>query len=267
MRKKNDSGIKYIGKGIAIVYEDKYLLVIDKPEGLLTVATEREKDRTAHALITDYIRRGCGRSQKRIYVVHRLDRETSGLLIFAKSEEVKFRLQARWKENDKKYLTIVHGTCEKDSGTISSYLAEDSAYNVYSTPDSTKGKLAQTEYRVLKRAKNYSLLEVTLLTGRKNQIRVHFAGIGRPIVGDTKYGHENDSQPRMALHARALSFRHPFTGKTLSFTSEIPEFFTTLVGKIEQAGIVRSGTSEKASVSRKHEENLHPSPHRGRGRR
>lgn len=237
MRKKNNSGRKFTAKGIEIVYEDKDLMVVDKPEGLLTVATELEKTRTAHAVLTDYIRAGCGRSKKRLFVVHRLDRETSGLLIFAKSEEAKFRLQERWKENDKKYLAIVHGVCEKKTGTITSYLAEDSDYTMYSTPDAGKGKLATTEYRVLRTAKKYSLLEVTLHTGRKNQIRVHLAGIGHPIVGDTKYGRPDDKQPRMALHARALSFKHPFTGRVLSFTSAVPDFFTTLVGRIELEGV------------------------------
>ena len=186
-------------KGLAILYEDKDILVVDKPAGLLTVATEREKSRTAHSILTDYIRIGCGRSRKRLFVVHRLDRDTSGTLIFAKSEEAKLRLQDQWKQTEKKYLAIVHGKCEKSSGTITTYLAEDKAYKVYSTSDSTKGKLSQTAYKVLRMIKGYSLLEVTLLTGRKNQIRVHLAGIGHPIVGDMKYG-KVDESPRPVWH-------------------------------------------------------------------
>ncbi len=220
---------KRLPKGLTVLYEDKDLLVVDKPEGLLSVATEREKDRTAHSILTEYIRKGCGRSQKRLFVVHRLDRDTSGVLIFAKSEEAKFRLQDRWKETEKKYLAVVHGQCEKSSDTITSYLAEDRAYNVYSTSDSTRGKLAQTIYKVLRQTKRYALLEVTLLTGRKNQIRVHLAGIGHPIVGDIKYGKPDDEQPRMALHARSIAFRQPFSGKPLAFESKVPEFFAILV--------------------------------------
>lgn len=232
MRKRSPSDARFLPKGLAVLYEDNDLLVVDKPAGLLTVATEREKSRTAHSILTDYIRTGCGRSRKRIYVVHRLDRDTSGVLIFAKSEEAKFRLQGRWKETEKKYLAIVRGKIEKSTGTITTYLTEDKAYKVHSTSDSTKGKLSHTVYRVLRTIKGLSLLEVTLLTGRKNQIRVHFAGIGHPIVGDIKYGRVDDPLPRMALHARSISFKHPFNGKQLVFESRVPEFFTALAGSI-----------------------------------
>lgn len=225
---------RYVSKGLAVLYEDKDILVVNKPAGLLTVATEHERSRTAHALLTDYIRTGCGRSRKRLFVVHRLDRDTSGVLIFAKSEEAMYRLKAGWKQTEKKYLAVVHGRVEKSSGTITSYLAEDRGYNVYSTSDTERGRLSVTDYKVLRVTKGLSLLEVTLLTGRKNQIRVHLAGIGHPIVGDEKYGKEDDSRPRMALHSRSISFPHPFSGKQLSFESEIPEFFETLVGRIDR---------------------------------
>ncbi len=223
-----------MSKGLAVLYEDKDILVVDKPAGLLAVSTEREKSRTAHSLLTDYIRTGCGRSRKRLFVVHRLDRDTSGTLIFAKSEEAMHRLKAGWKQTEKKYLAVVHGKCEKSSGTITTYLAEDKDYNVYSTSDSTKGRLSHTAYKVLRVTKGFSLLEVALLTGRKNQIRVHLAGIGHPIVGDTKYGKEDESQRRMALHARSISFKHPFSGKQLTFEAAVPIFFTTLVGPMDR---------------------------------
>lgn len=204
---------------------------MDKPAGLLTVATTHEKARTAHSLLTDYIRTGCGRCRKQLYVVHRLDRDTSGVLIFAKSEEAMERLKDQWKENEKKYLAAVHGILEKKSGTITSYLAEDEDYIVYQTQDSTRGRLAQTQYRVIGEKKSLSLLEVILLTGRKNQIRVHLAGIGHPILGDGKYGKGDNTMPRMALHARSITFKHPFSGKQLSFESEAPEVFTNLFGR------------------------------------
>lgn len=234
MRKPFSSQSKFLPKGLLVLYEDKDLLVVDKPTGLLTVATPTEKTRTAHFVLTDYIRKGCGRSQKRLFVVHRLDRDTSGTLIFAKSEEAKFRLQEQWKQTEKKYLAVVHGKLEKTSGTITSYLAEDDNYNVYSTSDSTKGRLSHTAYTVLKETKGLSLLEVVLLTGRKNQIRVHLAGIGHPIVGDTKYGKADDSFARLALHARSISFKHPFSKKQLTFEAEVPVFFSALVGRIQQ---------------------------------
>ncbi len=232
MRKPSPSKTKYLPRGLAVLYEDKDILVADKPAGLLTMATERERDRTAHSVLTEYLRTGCGRARKRLFIVHRLDRDTSGVLIFAKSEEAMNRLKDHWKENTKKYLAVVHGTCKKASGEITSYLVEDKGYTVHSTQDSTKGKFAHTVYKVLRETKRYSLLEVTLLTGRKNQIRVHLAGVGCPIVGDTKYGKTDDDQPRMALHARSISFKHPFSGKQLAFESKLPEFFARLVGRI-----------------------------------
>jgi len=246
--KRPISNIKFVSKGLVVLYEDKDILVVDKPAGLLTVATEREKSRTAYSILKDYIRTGCGRCRKRLFVVHRLDRDTSGILIFAKSEEAMLRLKAQWKQTEKKYLAVVHGKCEKSSGTITTYLAEDRDYNVYSTADSTKGKLSQTAYEVLRVTKRFSLLEVVLLTGRKNQIRVHLADIGHPIVGDTKYGNEDKSQPRMALHARSISFKHPFSGIQLTFVSEVPVFFTTLVGHIDgDNGLTRPTTSPAKS--------------------
>ena len=232
MRKESNPRPRFAAKGLAVLYEDKDILVVDKPAGLLTVSNQWEKSRTAHSILTDYIRKGCGRSRKGLFVVHRLDRDTSGVLIFAKSEEAMLRLKDRWKQTEKKYLTVVHGRCEKTSDTITSYLAEDEDYIVHSTSDSAEGKLAHTAYTVLRITKNLSLLEVTLLTGRKNQIRVHLAGIGHPIVGDTKYGKENDLQPRMALHARSISFNLPFSGERLTFESEVPEFFEKLTGRI-----------------------------------
>jgi RluA family pseudouridine synthase len=230
MRKRSPSNDRFLPKGLAILYEDSDIIVVDKPAGLLTVATDTERERTAHYILTEHIRRGCGRSRKGLYVVHRLDRDTSGTLIFAKSEEVKLRLQDQWKKTKKKYLAVVHGRCEKSSDTITSYLAEDNAYTMYSTTDSARGKLSHTAYTVLRETRGYSLLEVDLLTGRKNQIRVHLAGIGHPIVGDTKYGKAGDPHARLALHARSISFKHPISGKELTFEAEVPAFFDTLVG-------------------------------------
>ena len=245
--RKRGSNTRHLSHGLTVLYEDKEILVVDKPAGLLTVATQRETVRTAHSILTQYVRIGCGRSRKQILAVHRLDRDTSGVLIFAKSEEALYRLQERWKEVEKKYLAIVHGSLKEKAGTITSYLAEDENYNVYSTKDSTKGKLAQTVYAVLKEQKDLSLLEVVLLTGRKNQIRVHLAGIGHPIAGDTKYGRGDDRLPRMALHARFLSFTHPFNGKKLSFESEVPELFTRLFGRIPTSPVDNENRKQATS--------------------
>ncbi len=224
---------KYQPKGLPVLYEDKDIIVVEKPCGLLTMGTERDKSRTAHSILNDYVRKGDPRSRNRIYIVHRLDRETSGILIFAKSETAKNFLQEHWQETDKRYLTVVYGSLTPKAGTISSYLTENSAFTVYSTPDQTAGKLSHTEYTVLKETKGFSLLEIHLLTGRKHQIRVHLSEKGHPVVGDKKYGKGNDPYGTLALHARSLSFTHPVNGRRMTFETGIPEFFTRLVGKIE----------------------------------
>lgn len=232
MRKQSISANRLRARGIGILYEDREILVIDKPAGLLTVGTESDKSHTAYFMLTDYVRNGCARSRNRVFIVHRLDRETSGILVFAKSEEAKHRLQDQWQETEKKYLAVVHGTCKRASETITTYLAENKAHVVYSTSDPASGKLSRTAYRVLRQTKDFALLEVDLLTGRKNQIRVHLAGIGHPIVGDRKYGKRDDSYSRLALHARVISFRHPFSGEQLTFTAEVPGHFHKLVGAL-----------------------------------
>ncbi len=218
--------------GLVILYEDREILVVDKPAGLLTIGTESDKSRTAYFILTDYVRRGCARSRSRVFIVHRLDRETSGVLVFAKCEEAKVRLQGEWDKTEKKYLAVVHGRCQKSAETITTYLAENKARIMYSTSDPAKGKLSHTAYRMLKQTKDFALLEVDLLTGRKNQIRVHLAGIGHPIVGDRKYGSAKESYASLALHARSISFPHPCTGQRLTFAAEVPAYFRKLVGSI-----------------------------------
>ncbi|MGH7875224.1 MAG: RluA family pseudouridine synthase [Candidatus Binatia bacterium] len=216
-----------------ILHEDRDIIVVDKPAGLLTMGTDRDKTRTAYFFLTDYVRKGYSKSRNRIFIVHRLDRETSGIVIFAKNIEAKFRLQDQWKNTEKKYFAVVHGQCAQPSATITTYLAENKARIVYSTSDNSKGKLSRTAYKVLKRTKDFTLLEVDLLTGRKHQIRVHLAGIGHPVVGDRKYGKEERDRPRLALHARSISFGHPCSGERLAFAAPVPAFFVQLVGNVD----------------------------------
>ena len=223
---------KHQPRGLTILHEDRDIIVVEKPCGLLTIGTDRDKTRTAHTILNEYVRKGDPRSRNRVYIVHRLDRETSGILIFARSEPAKIFLQGSWQDTEKRYLAVVYGTLHEKAGTISSYLAENSAFTVYSTPDSEAGKLSHTEYTVLKEAKGFSLLEIHLLTGRKHQIRVHLSEKGHPVVGDKKYGRGNDAHATLALHARSISFTHPVSGKRLTFETGIPDFFTRLVGKI-----------------------------------
>ena len=219
--------------GMTILHEDKEILVVVKPAGLLTIGTERDKTRTAHYLLNDYVRKGDPKSRNRVYVVHRLDQDTSGILVFAKSEAAKIFLQEHWESTDKYYLAIVHGRLPAPAGIISTYLAENTAQRVYSTPDTAKGKLSTTEYQVLQESrKGFSLVEIHLLTGRKHQIRVHFAEKGHPIVGDRKYGNNDPIAHRLALHARSLSFTHPFNGRLMTFDTGMPEDFARLLAKL-----------------------------------
>jgi RluA family pseudouridine synthase len=237
---------RFLPRGLVILYEDRDILVIDKPGGLLTVGTERERTRTAYFALTDYVRKGDAKSRNRIFIVHRLDRETSGVLVFAKNVEAKLELQRRWDETKKRYLAIVHGTFRTHTETITTYLAENRAHGVYSTPDPTQGKLSQTKYTVLKEAKGFAVLDVELLTGRKHQIRVHLAERGHPVVGDPRYATGPRAHRRLALHARSLSLRHPITGDEFTFEAKTPAYFTTLVGGFEP---LRAGQTPTTTAS------------------
>jgi tRNA pseudouridine32 synthase/23S rRNA pseudouridine746 synthase/23S rRNA pseudouridine1911/1915/1917 synthase len=221
---------RHLPEGLAILHEDPDILVVEKPPGLLTVGTDKGESRTVYFALTDYVRKGYAKSPKRVFVVHRLDREASGILVFAKSEQAKRSLQDQWPETTKKYLAVVHGAMAQPSGTIASYLAESAAYRVYSTPDETKGKLSRTAYVVLRETRDFSLLEVELLTGRKHQIRVHLAESGHPIVGDRKYGKRDLAHSRLALHALSIAFTHPFNGRPCRFETDVPGYFRALVG-------------------------------------
>ena len=212
-----------------IVYEDESLVVVEKPEGLLTVATEKIKTRTAYFALTDYVRSSGPTGKERIFIVHRLDRDASGLLVFAKNEETKFALQANWDKVEKKYYAVVEGTPKRQADTIESHLVEDKFRRVYSTGESKYSQYAATCYRLVKSSGRYSLLEITLLTGRKNQIRVHLADIGHPIIGDEKYGSTSDPAGRLGLHAAHLSFVHPATKEKITFHSDLPEKLERIV--------------------------------------
>jgi RluA family pseudouridine synthase len=219
---------KYQPKGLAILYEDRDILVVDKVHGLLTMGTDREKERTAHFLLNEYVKKGNSKSRNRVFIVHRLDRETSGILIFAKHEKAKAYLQDEWKDFSKKYLAVVHGKLPDKEGVITSYLFETTAFKVYSVNDPDKGKYAKTGYKVLKESNEHSLLEISLYTGRKHQIRVHLAENGNPIVGDKIYGNAKGVQ-RLALHSVSLTIKHPHTRKEMNFETSIPSYFKSLV--------------------------------------
>lgn len=220
---------KYQPRGFEIVYEDLDIIIGNKAAGLLSVAAKWESANTAHNLLNQYIRKGNPRSTKNVYVVHRLDQATTGLLMFAKSESAQQFLKNNWKTTIKHYYVIVHGILEKKKDTIQSYLSEDEDYHVHSSQSADDGKLAITEYEVLKEVNKFSLIKVNLITGKKNQIRVHMSEIGHPIVGDVKYGPANSPHKDLRLHSASIEFTHPHSGKRIKVEAKPPKNFSNLI--------------------------------------
>lgn len=220
---------RFYNRRLKIVYEDDDIIVANKGYGLLTMGNDKVKDGTAYSILKDYIKWVDPR--QKLFIVHRLDRDTSGLLMFAKNIEAKEALQHNWNNMvlNRKYYAVVEGTVEQDEGTIRSYLAENSRYEVYATDNPDEGRLAVTRYKVLKRRNGYTLLEVELDTGRKNQIRVHLKQIGHPIAGDRKYGASSSPIHRLALHAGTLRFVHPVTKREMNFDTPVPSSFNAMV--------------------------------------
>jgi 23S rRNA pseudouridine1911/1915/1917 synthase len=215
-----------VAKNIDIIYEDKDIIIINKPSGLLTVATEKEKNKTAYHLVMEYLKKK--NKNNRIFIIHRLDKDTSGIIMFAKNERAKHLYQDNWNDIVKKrcYYAVIDGKMENKEGTIKSYLKENGNM-VYSVKDRS-GKLAITEYKVLKERKNISLLDINLKTGRKNQIRVHMKENKTPILGDLKYGEKSKLINRLALHAYKLELINPVTKKLLIFEASMPNEIKTL---------------------------------------
>ena len=201
-------------KKLKIIYEDKNIIVVDKQPHLLTIATEKEKEKTLYHEVLEYEK---GKHKgNHIFIVHRLDKDTSGIVLFAKSLKIKYFFQDNWSDVKREYIALVEGKVLNKKGTIKSYLAENKNHVTYSTNNKNIGKLAITEYEVIKSNNQFSLLKINLLTGRKNQIRVHLSEMGHPIVGDKKYGSKYNFLKRLALHANKLSY------KEYLFESEVP---------------------------------------------
>lgn len=219
------SKTKFATYGIPLIYEDQHLIAVDKPEGLLSVATAFEKGETVHALLKKKYH------PRQVYVVHRLDQDTSGVMLYALSREGYQGLKLLFEKHtiERSYCGIVEGKLIPPEGSWKSYLYEDNNYVVHSTPNEELGRLSITHYKVLNSSDRYSLVNFTLETGRKNQIRVHCGDSGHPIVGDKKYGATSDPIKRLCLHAQSISFVHPVTQKQLSFVSPIPKAFDRLV--------------------------------------
>jgi len=215
---------------LKIVYEDDDIIVVNKGYGLLSMGTDKIKDGTAYSLLRDYVKRKDPRNK--LFIVHRLDRDTSGLMMFAKTMAAKETMQHNWNNMvlERRYVAVVtNGPLEPAEGEIRSYLAENSAHEVYSTDDPSKGQLAVTYYKTIRSRGLYSIVELSLATGRKNQIRVHMKDAGHPISGDRRYGSGPSPIHRLALHAQTLRFVHPVTRRDMNFTCPLPPGFSKLV--------------------------------------
>jgi 23S rRNA pseudouridine1911/1915/1917 synthase len=212
-------------RGISILYEDNDLIVINKHAGILSVATRSKEKFTAYSLLYDHVK--TNNPVAKIFVVHRLDRDTSGVMLFAKSAKVQKMLQKSWNDIilERVYVALAEGLVEPPKGQISSYLREDKYMRVISSMEPGSGQWAVTDYSTIRSDENYSLLEMSLRTGRKNQIRVHLQDIGHPIVGDKKYGSSQNPVARMGLHALSIAFLHPVLQKELRFETTIPRKF------------------------------------------
>ncbi len=222
---------KYQPRGLSILYEDHDILVVDKRSGLLTVSNKKVRENTAYYLLTKYVRKGNQKSRNRIFIVHRLDRDASGVIVFAKNENAKRYLQENWQKFKKIYYAVVHGTLPKKEGVITSYLTENRVHKMYSIDDSKRGKLAKTGYKVIRESRKYSLREIDLITGRKNQIRVHFSEKGCPIVGDKIYGKKEKGIKRLTLHAASITILHPHSKEKMTFETKVPVYFNSLVNR------------------------------------
>jgi 23S rRNA pseudouridine1911/1915/1917 synthase len=214
--------------GVKIVYLDDYIVVIDKRAGLLSMGSEAEKERTAHRILNEHLKAVTKSPLQQAFIVHRLDRETSGLMMFARSRAIQAAIQQNWKNVTKKYLAIVEGAPAQSEGTIRDNLFESKSFRMHRVERG--GELAITHYRVLSTGRTNSLIELTLETGRKHQIRVQMAGLGHPIVGDRRYGATTDPARRLALHSSELRFRHPVSGAAMDFRSALPHRLMALIG-------------------------------------
>lgn len=217
-----------INRKLTILYEDDYIIVIDKHAGLLSIASDREKDLTAYSILSTHVK--LQNPSGKIFVVHRLDRDTSGVMMFAKSEKVQSIMQTDWRSNvrERTYMAVVEGKVEEPEGKIKSYIYESKALVMHSSQNPDRGELAITRFKTKKSNNDYSLLEITLETGKKNQIRIHMQEMGHSIAGDKKYGATGNPIGRLGLHASVLAFVHPITGKDMRFESKMPAKFRRL---------------------------------------
>lgn len=221
--------VTFRNRRMQLVYEDEHIIVANKGYGLLSMGNDKIKEGTAYSILRDYVKDQD--PHNKLFIVHRLDQHTSGLMVFAKTMQAKDGLQHNWNNmvRRRQYVCVVEGKLDEPQGEVRSYLAENSQHQVYSTQNPDEGQLALTRYKAVKSAHGYTLVEVELETGRKNQIRVHMHDLGHSITGDRRYGAKTSPIHRLALHARTLEFIHPITRKLLSFSTPVPAPFLSLV--------------------------------------
>ena len=218
---------------LPIIFENDEIIVINKPSGLLSIASDKEKGSTAYRMLTDYVQQKD--KHNRIYVVHRLDEDTSGVLMVAKNEKLRDALQEKWNDlvSSRGYYAIVDGKLDKKSGTLTSYLKKNAQNMMYSSKKEGDGQYAVTHYKVIEENDKYSFLDVHIDSGRKNQIRVHLGDIGHNVIGDDKYGNPSNPIKRLGLHAYELVLTHPFTNKVMKFKAPLPKEFETLFPNVK----------------------------------
>ena len=216
---------KVVRSKLPIIYEDDHIIVINKPSGLLSIASDNEKKSTAYRILSDYVQQKD--KHNRVFVVHRLDEDTSGVLMIAKDKETQEKYQDNWNDlvSKRGYYAIVDGILDKKQGTITSYLKKNAQNMMYSSKKPGDGQYSVTHYKVIKEKDDYSLLDVNIDSGRKNQIRVHLGDIGHNVVGDDKYGNPTNPIKRLGLHAYELDIKNPYTGKVMKFKAPIPKEF------------------------------------------
>lgn len=222
--------VTFYNRRVQLVYEDDDIIVINKGYGLLSMGNDKIKDGTAYTIVRDYLKAKDPRNK--LFIIHRLDQQTSGLMMFAKNIEAKEAMQHNWNNmvRRREYVCVVEGKLDPAEGEVRSNLAENSRYHVFSTDDPEQGKPALTRYRTVRSGSGYTLAAVELETGRKNQIRVHMQDLGHPIAGDRRYGAKSSPIHRLALHARTLVFIHPVSRKLMNFETPIPASFLSMTG-------------------------------------
>ena len=222
-------------RGLKILYEDRDVVVVNKNPGVLSCSTRAHDEFTAENVLSDYLRKGDSKSRNQAYLVHRLDRDTSGIMVFAKSAEMQRRLVDNWANAEKLYIVAVYGHLAQPAGVLSGYLAQDENLLVHAVRDPGRGHYAETEYAVVGETATVTILKVRLRTGRRNQIRVQFKDHGLPVVGDVKYNWKDPFRERLCLHAKSLAFDHPYDGRRCAFETDIPEVFRQVARGLREA--------------------------------